>query len=81
MRQTVRLFLLAIVSLGWFVGGIRSARPQAEAATPSGVDTPSVPRQVLLINRQIQQGWEDRGLKPSRPAASGQWCRRVFWRS
>ena len=78
MRQTVRLFLLVTVSLGWLIGDIRSASPQAEAATPSGSDAPSVPRQVLLINRQIQQGWEDRGLKPSRPAASGQWCRRVY---
>src|SRR5437870_3082821 len=34
--------------------------------------------EVALINAAIQKGWSDHNLVPSKPAADGEWCRRVF---
>ena len=33
--------------------------------------------QVKFINEQIEAGWTDAKLKPSDPAADGEWCRRA----
>jgi hypothetical protein len=33
--------------------------------------------QVKFINEQIEAGWTDAKLRPSDPAADGEWCRRV----
>jgi hypothetical protein len=34
--------------------------------------------EVALINSAIEKGWKDHNLAPSKPAADGEWCRRVF---
>lgn len=34
--------------------------------------------QVAFINEQIEAGWEDAGIQPSRAATDGEWCRRLF---
>jgi hypothetical protein len=34
--------------------------------------------QVKFINERIEAGWADAKLKPSEPAADGEWCRRVY---
>jgi hypothetical protein len=33
---------------------------------------------VDLINQQIRLGWQAHGVRPSRQATRGEWCRRVF---
>jgi hypothetical protein len=33
---------------------------------------------VAFINQQIEAGWADAGIQPSRPATDGEWCRRLF---
>jgi hypothetical protein len=33
---------------------------------------------VAFINRQIEAGWEDAGIRPSREATDGEWCRRIY---
>ncbi|MEO1992018.1 MAG: DUF1549 domain-containing protein, partial [Pirellulales bacterium] len=33
---------------------------------------------VAFINEQIEEGWSDAGIRPSRSATDGEWCRRVF---
>lgn len=33
---------------------------------------------VTQIDRLIRLGWEDAGVRPSREATDGQWCRRVY---
>ncbi len=34
--------------------------------------------EVAAINEAIRKGWADHELAPSKPAAEGEWCRRVF---
>lgn len=43
---------------------------------PSGDDF-GIPH-VAFINAQIESGWGDAGIQPSRPATDGEWCRRLF---
>jgi hypothetical protein len=38
----------------------------------------NLPKQVDLINRAMQQGWADNGLKPSPAEDELKWCRRVY---
>ncbi len=42
-----------------------------------GVEDFGIPH-VAFINAQIEAGWEDAGIRPSRPATDGEWCRRVY---
>ena len=61
----VVLFVFAIVSTD-----------SLNAAAPSRNKT-QIP-QVAEIDRLIKQTWSDYGLKPSREASDGEWCRRVY---
>jgi hypothetical protein len=42
-----------------------------------GADDFGIPH-VAFINAQIEAGWEDAGIRPSRPATDGEWCRRIY---
>ncbi|MFM8578227.1 MAG: DUF1549 domain-containing protein, partial [Planctomycetaceae bacterium] len=33
--------------------------------------------QVSLINEKVEAGWRENGIKPSKPATDGEWCRRI----
>ena len=41
------------------------------------IPEPEVP-QVRMINREIEQQWQDYGLKPAEDEQDGKWCRRLF---
>ena len=56
------------------VGVALSATGVGLAADPDHFGIP----QVKFINEQIVAAWDDAKLKPSDPAADGEWCRRVY---
>ena len=73
MRFLPLLLWLVFISLG--------AVPAAEAASPSvesGYADSSSRAVVAMIDRQIRLSWGEHGVKPSKVATDGEWCRRVF---
>ncbi|MFM8892157.1 MAG: DUF1549 domain-containing protein, partial [Planctomycetia bacterium] len=65
-RAVLAAVCLAAVGVG--------ASAIARAADPDHFGIP----QVKFINEQIVAAWDDAKLKPSDPAADGEWCRRVY---
>ena len=65
-RALLAVACLAAVGIG--------APAIARAADPDHFGIP----QVKFINEQIVAAWDDAKLKPSDPAADGEWCRRVY---
>jgi len=39
---------------------------------------PTAESPVAVINRLIREGWKENGLRPSKRATDGEWCRRVY---
>lgn len=64
-------FLNRCLCVAAFVVGVPAV---GLAADPDHFGIP----QVKFINEQIVAAWDDAKLKPSDPAADGEWCRRVY---
>lgn len=48
------------------------------AACAHAAGDSSVPAPIQLIDEQIEAGWRDQGITPSKTADDGAWCRRVY---
>jgi hypothetical protein len=54
---------------------ISTGHSQTSSVSTSASDNDS---QVQQIDKLVEQVWNDYGLRPSRDATDGEWCRRVF---
>ena len=70
---------LLIAALLWMplVEANETVSSSSGVGTSSRADDFGIPH-VAFINNQIEEGWSDAGIRPSRPATDGEWCRRVF---
>ncbi len=70
-RAVAALLVAGFVLSG---AGASAASPKGKKLAPA--DDFGYP-QVRLINERIRLAWKDYGIKPSKPATDGEWCRRV----
>jgi hypothetical protein len=60
-------------------GGSRTVSTATGEVPDSDAEIESaLPAQVSRINELIERDWAEYGLKPSRDATDGEWCRRVY---
>jgi hypothetical protein len=86
-RRLPRLAAIIAASIGLYLAGHSFAAEKvadpaaAAAAKPSASgdhDYASDAEIVAAINKHIRAGWQAQGVRPSRQATDGEWCRRVY---
>jgi len=78
MSGRTKRFTAAAVAMSACIA-IGLAPLSAAEPTSSGAAVPDYGiTQVKVINEMVRKHWQENGIKPSKPASDGQWCRRVY---
>jgi hypothetical protein len=87
---TPYLFALGLLAVAAHAAWTRAAEGVAvspDEAAPAAADSPSAERYggsvdakavTARINELVREGWQAHGVRPSRQATDGEWCRRVY---